>query len=130
MLKPPLGSLELQNEGPFPLMPKDPDFSGEGLSSLHGALSPYLLGIDLASLLLSAVQGQAWGAVWRGEPGPASLPREAAVLLMKGLYRPLSADTGCIIHTPGTGAHPSGARNMRRLGFLILGRHGVHIRKY
>lgn len=50
MLKPPLGSLELQNQGPFPLMPKDPDFSGEGLSSLHGALSPHLLGIDLVSV--------------------------------------------------------------------------------
>lgn len=49
-----------------------------------------------------------------------------SVVLMKGLYRPLSADEATLLTGPGTGSHLSGAQNVRRLGFLIRRRQGVH----
>lgn len=117
---------------PFPLIPKGPDFDGwagglsdpsQGSPSPSAGHRPHLPTSDGESRASPGDQhGEATRACW-----PAG---EAAVLLMKGLYRPPSADSCRIIHRPGTGAHSSGARNVRRLGFLILGRHGVHIRKY
>lgn len=92
--------------------------------SLPLALPPHLLGTDLASPCPTAPAPKISMAREQG------LPEEAAVLLMKGLYRPPSADSCSITHRPGTGAHLSGAGNTRGLGFLILGQRGVHIKKY
>lgn len=78
--------------------------AGEGLSLPYGALSSNLLGTDLASPSLAGVQRQLQGSSMTGELGSNGWPWGAMVLLIKGLYRPPSADVGCIIHGPRDGS--------------------------
>lgn len=108
-----------------------------GLVTVCGVAENDLLLLCGALLLLGTKPPSLhWFAAGFSLKGPACSRATAqwlmgdSVVLMKGLYRPLSAEEAALLTDPGTGAHLSGALNARRLGFLIQRRQGLHIGRH
>lgn len=108
-----------------------------GLLTVRGMAENDLLLLCGALILLSTKPPSlCWFATGFSLKGPACSRATSqwlmgdSVVLMKGLYRPLSAEEAALLTGPGTGANLSGAQNAKRLGFLIQRRQGLHIGRH